>query len=119
MTKPNPDSGQTLERLQLLLYLVPVFGVFPAFWSLYFKQSGRQEKAISRLVVTLALGWLVTFGLLSAGGQLAPGLSLRLLVSSTLVTTGYFTTNLWLMVRLLKGKSVKLPGISQLSNRLP
>ncbi|MBD0269699.1 MAG: hypothetical protein ICV77_15570 [Cyanobacteria bacterium Co-bin8] len=119
MTKPDPDPSQTLERLQLLLYLVPVFGFFPALWSLYLKQGSRQEKAISRLVVTLAVGWLLTFGILSAGGQLAPSLSLRLLVSSTLVTTGYFTTNLWLMIRLLRGKPVKLPGISQLSNRLP
>lgn len=119
MTKPEPDSSQTLERLQLLIYLVPIFGFFPALWSLYLKQGSRQEKAISRLVVTLALGWLITFGVLSAGSQLAPSLSLRLLISSTLVTTGYFVTNLWLMVRLLRGKPVRLPGISQLSNRLP
>ncbi|HEY9738628.1 MAG TPA: hypothetical protein V6D06_20185 [Trichocoleus sp.] len=119
MTKPDSDGSETLERLQLLIYLVPIFGLFPALWSLYLKQGSRQEKTVSRLVVTLALGWLITFGVLSAGGQLAPSLSLRLLVSSTLVTTGYFVTNFWLMVRLLQGKPVRLPGISQLSNRLP
>lgn len=119
MHHPDSDGSQTLERLQLVLYLVPIFGLVPALWSLYVKPSSRQEKAVSRLVVTLALGWLLTYGILSASGQLAPALSLRLLVSSTLVTTGYFMTNLWLMVRLLRGKPVRLPGLSQLSNRLP
>lgn len=116
---PEPESSKTLERLQLMIYLVPIFGLVPALWSLYGKASGPQEKSVSRLVVTLALGWLLTYGLLSTSGQLAPALSLRLMVSSTLVTTGYFVTNFWLMLRLLQGKSVRLPGLSQLSNRLP
>lgn len=116
----DPDRSQTVERLQLVIYLVPIFGLFPALWSLYLKHgSSRQEKEVSRLVVTLALGWVLAYGLLSAGGQLAPSLSLRLLVSSTLLTTGYFATNFWLIIRLLQGKAVRLPGISQVSKRLP
>ncbi|HEY9761883.1 MAG TPA: hypothetical protein V6D07_05130 [Trichocoleus sp.] len=114
------DRSQTVERLQLVVHLVPIFGLVPALWSLYLKpDSSKQEKDVSRLVVTLALGWLLAYGLFSMGGQLAPSLSLRLLVSSTLLTTGYFTTNLWLMIRLLQGKSVRLPGFSQMSKRLP
>jgi hypothetical protein len=71
------------------------------------------------LVVTLALTWVITYGLLSAGSHLSPGLSLRLLSTTTLVTTGYTLTNLVLMVRLLRGKSVNVPGFSSLSRRLP
>ena len=115
----NPGSGETLERLKLLIYLVPVFGTFPALYSLWRKQGSRKEQDISRLVVTLALSWVMLYGLLSAGSHLAPGLSLRLLVSNALITTGYTLTNLVLMVRLLRGQTVKLPGFSQLSQRLP
>ncbi len=119
MKKASPASGETLERLKLTLYLVPIFGVVPAVYSLWQKQGSRQELAVSRLVVTLAFTWVITYGLLSAGSNLAPGLSLRLLITNTLVTTGYTLTNLVLMVRLLQGKSVNLPGFSQLSKRLP
>lgn len=119
MKKASPASGETLERLKLTIYLVPVFGLLPAAYSLWQKQGSRQELAVSRLVVTLALTWVVTYGLLSAGSHLAPGLSLRLLITNTLVTTGYTLTNLVLMVRLLQGKSVNLPGFSRLSRRLP
>jgi hypothetical protein len=116
---PERDAGDTLKRLKLIIYLVPVFGTFPALFSLWRKQGDRREQDISRLVVTLALTWVVLYGLLGAGSHLAPGLSLRLLVSNALVTTGYTLTNLVLMVRLLRGQSVKLPGFSPLSKRLP
>ncbi|MGF1566584.1 MAG: hypothetical protein ACFCVD_00675 [Nodosilinea sp.] len=119
MTKRRTSPGDTLERLKLMIYLVPIFGVVPAAYSLWQRQGSRQEQAVSRLVVTLALSWVVVYGLLSAGSHLSPGLSLRLLVSNTLITTGYTVTNLVLMVRLLQGKSVTLPGISRLSKRLP
>jgi hypothetical protein len=119
MKKASPAAGETLERLKLTIYLVPVFGVVPAIYSLWRRQGSRQELAVSRLVVTLALTWVVAYGVLSAGSHLSPGLSLRLLVTNTLVTTGYTLTNLVLMIRLLQGKSVNLPGFSRLSKRLP
>ncbi len=119
MKKASPASGETLERLKLTIYLVPVFGVVPAVFSLWQRQGSRQELAISRLVVTLALTWVAAYGLLSAGSYLSPGLSLRFLITNTLVTTGYTLTNLVLMVRLLQGKSISLPGFSPLSKRLP
>lgn len=123
-TMKNPKSARhgsvdTLERLKLMIYLVPVFGTFPALYSLWRKQGSRQEQDVSRLVVTLALTWVIIYGLLSVGGHLSPGLSLRFLVSNALVTTGYTLTSLGLMVRLLQGRSVKLPGFSRLSKRLP
>lgn len=119
MLKNRASPGDTLERLKLVIYLVPVFGVAPALYSLWQKQGSRQEQSVSRLVITLALSWVVIYGLLSAGSQLSPGLSLRFLISNTLVTTGYTLTNLVLMVRLLQGKTVKVPGFSRLSKRLP
>lgn len=118
----KPDdlaTGTTLERLKLMIYLVPIFGVVPAAYSLWQKQGSRQEQSISRLVITLALSWGIIYVLLSTGSQVAPGLSLRFLVSNTLITTGYTLTNLVLMIRLLQGKSVKLPGFTPLSKRLP
>jgi hypothetical protein len=102
-----------------MIYLVPIFGVVPAAYSLWQRQGSRQEQAVSRLVMTLALTWVIVYALLSTGSHLAPGLSLRFLISNTLITTGYTLTNLVLMVRLLQGKSVKLPGFSPLSRRLP
>lgn len=119
MSPQDPDRSQSLERLKLIIYLVPIFGVVPATWSLIAKNGSKQEQSVSRLVVTLALGWVLIYALLSAGGQLSPSLTLRLLITNGLVTTGYFLTNLGLMVRLLQGKKVKLPGISRLSDRLP
>jgi hypothetical protein len=119
MKKATVSSGETLERLKLIIYLVPIFGVVPALYSLWQKEGSRHEQSVSRLVVTLALSWLMMYGLLSAGSHLSPGLSLRFLISNTLVTTGYTLTNLVLMIRLLQGKSVKLPGFSRLSKRLP
>ncbi|TVP65759.1 MAG: hypothetical protein EA342_13620 [Leptolyngbya sp. LCM1.Bin17] len=119
MKRTPSQPSDTLERLKLMIYLVPIFGVVPSLYSLITKQGSPQEQSVSRLVVTLALTWLIFYGLLSTGSYLAPGLSLRLLITNTLMTTGYTLTNLVLMVRLLQGKSVKLPGLSQLSRRLP
>lgn len=114
-----PSATETLKRLSLMIYLVPIFGAVPALYQLWRHQGSREEEAVYRLVVTLALGWLMAYGLLSAGSQLVPGLSIRLLVANTLVTTGYTLTNLGLMVRLLQGRSLKLAGFSRLSRRLP
>lgn len=116
---PHPPSD--IERLKLFIYLVPVFGFVPAIWSLYRKQGNREERSVSRLVVTLALGWLVAYISLGVGAQAseATAVSVRLLVTGSLISTGYFLTNLWLMIRLWRGRSLRLPGVSQLSDRLP
>ncbi len=113
------DSATKLESLKLVIYLVPIFGFFPSLWSLYLKQGGRQEQTVSKTAVTLALAWLMVYVLTAAGAQATDIAATRFLVTSLLATTGYFVTNLWLMVRLLQGKSVRLPGLSKLSDRLP
>lgn len=119
MRSRNSDPETRLETLKLLIYLVPIFGFFPALWSLYMKQGPKREKQVSQTAVTLALAWVVLYMLTAAGSQASDLVSTRLLITSLLATTGYFVTNLWLMVRLLQGGSVRLPGISQLGDRLP
>ncbi|NER82666.1 MAG: hypothetical protein F6K42_24535 [Leptolyngbya sp. SIO1D8] len=119
MHSRNSDSETKLETLTLIIYLVPIFGFFPSLWSLYLKQSSRREKTVSKTAVTLALAWLAVYVLTATGAQVSEMASTRLLVTSLLTTTGYFVTNLWLMVRLLQGRSVRLPGISKLGDRLP
>lgn len=119
MRSRSSDPETKLETLKLVIYLVPVFGFFPSMWSLYFKQGSQRETTVSKTAVTLALAWVVLYVLTTAGSQASDLASTRLLITSLLATTGYFVTNLWLMVRLLQGRSVRLPGISQLGDRLP
>jgi hypothetical protein len=42
-----------------------------------------------------------------------------LLITGLFATTGYFLTSFWLMVRLLQGKTPRLPGVKSISDRLP
>ncbi len=112
-------ENQDFKRLQLFMYLVPIVGFFPALWTLYRGQGNRQQKNISRLVVTLALGWLFGYIVLGAGATVADSAALPLLISSSLLTSGYFLVNLWLMVRLWQRKPLRLPVISKLGDRLP
>lgn len=111
----EPLENQYIQRLQLFLYLMPVVGFFPALWTLYRRQGNRQQQSVSRISVTLALGWLMGYLLLSAGASTSEFLTLRLLFLNTLLTSGYFLVSIWLMVRLWQRKSVRFPGISQVS----
>uniref|UniRef100_A0ACD5GVH4 Uncharacterized protein n=1 Tax=Desertifilum tharense IPPAS B-1220 TaxID=1781255 RepID=A0ACD5GVH4_9CYAN len=40
------------------------------------------------------------------------------MLTSSLLTSGYFLINFWLMVRLWQRKSTRLPGVSHLSDRV-
>lgn len=108
-----------LKRLKLFLFLVPVVGFFPALWTLYRGRGNREERSLSRLVVTLSLTWILGVVLLNTGAQTVDSAALPLLITSTLFTSGYFVANLWLMVRLWQRKRLKLPIMSRLSDRLP
>ncbi|NEQ43137.1 MAG: hypothetical protein F6K00_06105 [Leptolyngbya sp. SIOISBB] len=119
MRSRSSDPETKLETLKLVIYLVPIFGFFPALWSLYLQQGTPREQTVSKTAVTLALAWVAVYVLTAAGSQASDLASTRLLVTSLLATTGYFVTNLWLMVRLLQGGSARLPGISKLGDRLP
>ena len=115
MKEVDPLENPDLQRLQLFVYLVPVLGFFPAIWTLYRRQGTREQQAVSRLSVTLALGWLLGYILLSTGAQTSEFLTLRLLFLNTLLTSGYFLVSIGLMARVWKRKSVRLPGISRVS----
>jgi hypothetical protein len=122
MPTPDPYKEQDLERLQMFVVLIPVLGFFPALWMLYQGQGSAQQRNASRLAVTLALGWVLSALLLSAGTQVTGdslSSTLSLLILSSFLTSGYFLTNFWLMVRLWRRQSLRLPGVSQLSDRLP
>ncbi|MGJ3251389.1 MAG: hypothetical protein ACFE0J_09695 [Elainellaceae cyanobacterium] len=108
-----------MRRLQMFVCLIPVAGFFPSLWILYRGQGTRHQQAVSRLAITLALGWLMGSILLNTGAQAADNLSLPLLIMSSLLTSGYFLTNIWLMVQLWRRKSIWLPGISRLGDRIP
>ncbi len=134
MKQSDLIESEDLDRLQIFIYLIPVLGFFPALWTLYRQAGGRSQtdssgrslagtsersrQNASRLAVTLAMGWIVGYALLGAGAH-ADSLTLPLLITSSLLTSGYFLVNIWLMVRLWQGQSIRLPGISRLGDRIP
>jgi hypothetical protein len=108
MRKTNPFENSDLKQLQLFWYLIPVFGVFPALWTLYCREAGREEMAASRLSVTLAFGWLLGYILLAAGADTSETWKLPLLVTNSLFTSGYFVVSTGLMFRLWQRRSLRL-----------
>ncbi len=119
MNDPEGFEPQDTKHLQLLIYLLPVFGFFPSLWTLYRRKGTRLEQRLSRLSVTLAVGWLISYVLLGSGAQMSEPMAVPLLLTNSLLTSGYFLTCLWLMYRLWQQKSLWLPGVSRLSDRLP
>ena len=118
--------------MRTYLHLVPVFGVVPSLWTLYGqapnpnKEIDRtsaeyQVQVASRLSVLIGLGCISAIALLGAGAatQTTQMASLRFLLASSFVGSGYFLLSLVLMFRVAKGQSIRIPGVSQLSRRLP
>jgi len=118
MKNSDPFENSDLKKLQLLLYLMPIFGVFPALWTLYQRQGDREELATSRLAVTLAFGWLLGYILLAAGADVSETWKIRLLLTNGLFTSGYFVVNIWLMIRLFTRQPLRLPWLSRVSERV-
>jgi uncharacterized membrane protein YhdT len=119
MKPADPFGEKDIRRLQTFVYLIPVVGFFPALWTLYQRQGNQEQRTVSRLAVLLATGWLFGYMLLGTGAQASGSTALPLLLMSSLLTSGYFLVNIWLMVRLWQRKSLRLPGISRLGDRLP
>lgn len=118
--------------MRTYLHLVPVFGVVPSLWTLYGQASASGEEidrtseeaqvqAASRLSVVIGLSCISAIALLGAGAATQPSqiASLRFLLASSFVGSGYFLLSLVLMFRVSKGQSIRIPGVSQLSRRLP
>lgn len=118
MKDPDPLENQHIKHLQLYFYLIPVVGFFPALWTLYQRQGSREQQAVSRQAVTLALAWLAGYVLLGAGAQASEFWTPRLLIMDSLLTSGYFLVTIWLMVRLSQRKHLRLPGVSRFAQRV-
>ncbi len=112
-------STQAVHRLKLLFYLLPVVGLAPAVWNLFTNASrSRLERNLSRSVITITGLWLVMYVLFGSLAQ-QESLALPALAVNSVMTSAYFVLQLWLMVRLWRGQSLKLPGVAQVARRLP
>lgn len=117
---PDRDSEATdqLNRSVLFYYLVPVVGFFPSLWTLYRRRGTKEQMMVSRLSVTLAFGWLLGHLLLQTGAQTTESIALPLLLISSLLTSGYFVVSVWLMFRIWQRRSLKVPGVSHVADRV-
>ncbi|MDZ7959558.1 MAG: hypothetical protein RMY34_17025 [Aulosira sp. DedQUE10] len=111
------DQSAT-PKLQLLVYLIPVIGFFPSLWTLYRRQGSREQLATSRLSITLAFTWFLAYLLLATGAATSDFFALRLLILNSFLTSGYFLVNVWLIFRIIQGKSNRLPGFSNFAERV-
>ncbi len=97
------------EKFRLSLYLLPVFGIFPAIWTLTRQDADSHTKQISRTSLNLALAWSIVYFSCWEGaswtGEIA---SLRLLYVNALVTTSYFGLCFWLTLRIWQGRSINI-----------
>nr|WP_322656748.1 hypothetical protein [Dendronalium sp. ChiSLP03b]MDZ8202958.1 hypothetical protein [Dendronalium sp. ChiSLP03b] len=120
---PNPQSLIPIQdtasfRRLLLIHLIPIIGFFPSLWTLYHRQGSREQLVVSRLSITLALTWLLGYLLLAAGAETSNFFTLRLLILNSFFTSSYFLVSIWLMFRLIKGKSNRLAGFSNFAERV-
>ncbi|BAT51529.1 hypothetical protein NOS3756_04550 [Nostoc sp. NIES-3756] len=111
-------EGATIPKTQLILHLIPIIGFFPSLWAVYRSQGSREQLAVSRLSITLAFTWLLGYLLLTTGAATSDFFTLRLLILNSFFTSGYFLVSVWLVLRLLQDKSLRLPGISNLAERI-
>jgi hypothetical protein len=112
------------ERRSLYIYLLPVFGFFPAWWTLYRyrarpKALSSAQYDASRLSVTLGLLWLAGHLLTEFGANHTESPGISLLIFSSLWTSSYILLELGLMMRVWQQRSLSIPGISDLSRKLP
>ncbi|MDB9439058.1 hypothetical protein BMF77_01095 [Dolichospermum sp. UHCC 0315A] len=112
-----PAKDTDISKTQLILYLIPIIGFFPSLWTLYQRQGSRQQVTASRLSITLAFIWMLGYLLLTTGAA-TDFLTLRLLILNSFLTSGYFLVSVWLIFRVIQGKSSRLPGFSNLAERL-
>ncbi|MEH1870414.1 hypothetical protein [Nostoc sp.] len=107
-----------VPKTQLLLHLIPIIGFFPSLWTLYRGKGSREQLVISRMSITLALTWLLGYLLLSTGAATSDFFWLRLFILNSFLTSGYFLVSFWLILRLIQGKSGRLPGFTTLAERV-
>jgi hypothetical protein len=109
--RDRPESE--FRNLKLMLYFMPVFGIIPALWSLNREDSTKSERNASRIAVKLALTWFASYMLFDVSAQNIEALHVPLLLTSSLITSGYFVMNLWLVILLWQRKSVDVPFLGR------
>ncbi|WP_223280080.1 hypothetical protein [Nostoc sp. PA-18-2419] len=114
----SQHSQSSIPKTELLLYLVPIIGFFPSLWTLYRRQGSREQLAVSRLSITLALTWLLGYLLLVTGAATSDFFTLRLFILNSFLTSGYFLVSVWLIFRLIHNKSGRLPGFTTFAERV-
>ncbi len=112
-----PPKDTDTSKTQLILYLIPIVGFFPSLWTLYHRQGSREQLALSRLSITLAFIWMLGYLLLTTGAA-TDFLTMRLLILDSFLTSGYFLVSIWLIFRVIQGKSSRLSGFSNLAERV-
>lgn len=136
-------KNTSLQKMRTYLHLVPVFGTVLSLWTLYGKSATAveataqeaastataqetamaiaQTKAVSQLSVVLGLSAVSAIALLggAASSQASQMASLRFLLASSFVGSGYFLLSIGLIFRVATNRSIRLPGITPLSRRLP
>lgn len=111
-------ENSDIKRLQLFLLVTPILGLFPAMWILYRQKSSPQHRAVSKLVITLTIMWLLGNILLQAGVEVGESGTITLLLINSLLTTSYFIISIGLMVRIWKRQPLWLPGISRIAEKV-
>lgn len=107
MAESDPFQERQLQRLQRMVYLLPLVGVIPAIWTLSHPPGDSARRSASRLSVTLTLSWLTLYCLLWLGsGSGTEVASFRLLYGNGVLTSGYLVACLLLMLRIWQGKSI-------------
>ncbi len=105
MSNSDPFQDNKLQKLQLMIYLIPILGLIPSGWTLLRSYKSNEELYLSRLSIRLTLIWVIAYSLLWLGSsQTSEFLSLRLLYLNGLATSGYIITCLILMFRVWQQK---------------
>ncbi|MDE5084009.1 MAG: hypothetical protein O4805_06195 [Trichodesmium sp. St16_bin2-tuft] len=107
-----------INRQELFLLVTPILGFFPAVWILFRQKASMEHRAVSRLIVTLTLIWLLGNIFLQLGAEIGESATITLLLINSLLTTSYFIISFGLMVRLWKRQPLWLPGISRIAEKV-
>lgn len=105
MINHDPFGDRKLERLQLMLYLIPFLGVIPSAWTWYRGERKGEQGQISRLSLNLTLGWLLFYALLWTGATFTDQtLSFRFLYWNGLLTSAYILLCLGIIFKVWRQK---------------
>ncbi|MCH2047647.1 MAG: hypothetical protein O4861_06995 [Trichodesmium sp. St16_bin4-tuft] len=107
-----------INRQELFLLVTPILGFFPAIWILFRQKASIQHRAVSRLIVTLTLIWLLGNICLQLGVEIGESGIITLLLINSLLTTSYFIISFGLMVRIWKRQPLWLPGINRIAEKV-